>query len=285
MDTLTTTTIKKDTVFVTKDTVKNTFSERHITTETTTHKGDSDCFMNLCDCKLLSDLLWPLTVLIILFVFKRQVQKIVDSIGDRIKKGAKVKLGRDGIEIGQELSETEQKEKAEEEYKYTIKEPAETAQPEQTITKTEFVPKYLSIERRIFEVLLKALYPRYKILSNRRIGLHEYDLIIDTLNNKDFDYIIEVKYYPNASFTKNSLQEIALKLSFMKQDYESTYGKSANPALIVVTNKDFDTETKAEIHKHVNEPFKDKNYIKLLMVKQDDIENLTRSKIVTFLEE
>ena len=284
MDTLTTT-IKKDTVFVTKDTAKNTISERHITTETTTHKGDSDCFLNLCDCKLLSDLLWPLTVLIILFVFKKQVQKIVDSIGDRIKKGAKVKLGRDGIEIGQEMSETEQKEKAEEEYKTTIKETATAEQTEQTISETEFIPKYLGIERRIFEVLLKALYPRYKILSNRRIGLHEYDLIVDTLDNLDFDYIIEVKYYPNANFTKNNLQDIALKLSFMKQDYQSTTGKFAKPALIVVTNKDFDVDVKAEILKQVNEPFNDKIYIKLLMVKQDDIENLTRNKIVTFLEE
>jgi hypothetical protein len=284
MDTLTTT-IKKDTVFVTKDTAKNTISERHITSETTTHKGDSDCFLNLCDCKLLSDLLWPLTVLIILFVFKNQVQKIVDSIGDRIKKGAKVKLGRDGIEIGQEMSETEQKEKAEEEYKTTIKETATVEQTEQTISKTEFIPKYLGIERRIFEVLLKALYPRYKILSNRRIGLHEYDLIIDTLDNLDFDYIIEVKYYPNANFTKNKLQDIALKLSFMKQDYQSTTGKFAKPALIVVTNKDFDVDVKAEILKQINEPFNDKKYIKLLMVKQDDIENLKRNKIVTFLEE
>ncbi|WP_276978795.1 hypothetical protein [Flavobacterium filum] len=284
MDTLTTI-IKKDTVFVIKDTLQNTISERHITTETTTHKGDSDCFMNLCDCKLLSDLLWPLTVLIILFVFKKQFQKIVDSIGDRIKKGAKVKLGRDGIEIGQELSETQQKEKAEEEYKATIKETGTTEQSEQTISKTEFIPKYLGIERRIFEVLLKALYPRYKILSNRKIGIYEYDLIIDTLDNKDYDYVIEVKYYPNANFTKHKLQDIALKLSFMQQDYQRTAGKLAKPALIIVSNKDFDDDIKAEIFKQVNEPFNDKKFIKLLMVKQDDIENLTRNNIIKFLEE
>lgn len=284
MDTLTTI-IKKDTVFVIKDTLKNTISERHITTETTTHKGDSDCFMNFCDCKLLSDLLWPLTVLIILFVFKKQFQKIVDSIGDRIKKGAKVKLGRDGIEIGQELSETQQKEKAEEEYKATIKETGTTEQSEQIISKTEFIPKYLGIERRIFEVLLKALYPRYKILSNRKIGIYEYDLIIDTLDNKDYDYVIEVKYYPNANFTKHKLQDIALKLSFMQQDYQRTAGKLAKPALIIVSNKDFDDDIKAEIFKQVNEPFNDKKFIKLLMVKQDDIENLTRNNIIKFLEE
>jgi len=218
-------------------------------------------------------------------VFKKQFQKIVDSIGDRIKKGAKVKLGRDGIEIGQELSETQQKEKAEEEYKATIKETGTTEQSEQTISKTEFIPKYLGIERRIFEVLLKALYPRYKILSNRKIGIYEYDLIIDTLDNKDYDYVIEVKYYPNANFTKHKLQDIALKLSFMQQDYQRTAGKLAKPALIIVSNKDFDDDIKAEIFKQVNEPFNDKKFIKLLMVKQDDIENLTRNNIIKFLEE
>jgi hypothetical protein len=284
MDTLTTI-IKKDTDFVIKDTLKNTLSERHITTETTTHKGDNNCFFNLCDCKLLSDLLWPLTVVLIIFVFKKQVQKIVDIIGDRIKNGSKFKFGRDGIEIGQELSESQQKEKAEEEYKTTIKEPRTAEQSEQTISMNDFIPKYLGIERRIFEVLLKALYPLYKIMSNRKIGIYEYDLIIDTLDKKDYDYIIEVKYYPNANFTKHELQDIAIKLNNMRQEYQRTADKQAKPAVIIVINKNIDSDVKAEIFKQLNEPFNDKKYIKLLMVTQDDIKNLTRSNIVRFLEE
>jgi len=284
MDTLTTT-IKRDTVFLTKDTLRNPVSERHITTETTTHKRDSDCFLNLCDCKLLSDLIWPLTVLIILFSFKKQFQKIIDSIGDRIKKGAKFKFGKDGIELGQELSESELNEKAEKEYKEIIKESA-TEQTEKTspITKTEFVPNYLHVERQIFEVLLKSLYPRYKILSNRRIGRYEYDLIIDTLDNKDFDYVIEVKYYPNG-ISKMGLQDISLKLNFMTNDYKDSTNKLGKPALIIVTNQGINTEMLTDTYKHLNEPFKDKNYIKLLMIKQSDIEKLTRSKIIEFLED
>ena len=284
MDTLTTT-IKKDTVFVTKDTLKNTLSERHITTETTTHKGDGDCFLNLCDCKLLSDLIWPLTVLIILFSFKRQFQKIIDSIGDRIKKGAKFKFGKDGIELGQELSESELNEKAEKEYKEAIKETStEQTKNTQPITQKEFVPNYLQIERRIFEVLLKSLYPRYKILSNRRIGRYEYDLIIDTLDNKDFDYVIEVKYYPNG-FNNKGLQDISLKLNFMTDDYKDSTNRFGKPALIIVTNQEFNSQMLADTYKHINEPFKDKNHIKLLIVNQTDIEKLTRSKIIEFLED
>lgn len=284
MDTLTTT-IKKDTVFVTKDTVNNTVSERHIATETTTHKGEGNCFLNLCDCKLLSDLIWPITVLIILFSFKKQVQKIIDNVGDRIKKGAKFKFSKDGIELGQELSESELNEKAEKEYKETVKEtPVEQNVKTPPITQTEFVPSYLHIERQIFEVLLKALYPRYKILSNRRIGRFEYDLIIDTLDNKEFDYVIEVKYYPNG-FNKTGLQDISLKLNFMTTAYKDNTNRLGEPALIIVTNQDFTSEMVADTYKHINEPFKDKNYIKLLMVKQADIEKLTRSKIIEFLED
>ena len=284
MDTFTTT-IKKDTVFVTQDTVKNTLSERHITTETTTHKGDSDCFLNICDCKLLSDLIWPLTVLIILFSFKRQFQKIIDSIGDRIKKGAKFKFGKDGIELGQELSESELNEKAEKEYKEAVnKTSTEQTKNTQPITQKEFVPNYLHIERRIFEVLLKSLYPRYKILSNRRIGRYEYDLIIDTLDNKDFDYVIEVKYYPNG-FNNKWLQDISLKLNFMTDTYKDSTDKLGKPALIIVTNQDINSYMIADTFKHINEPFKDKNHIKLLIVNQTDIEKLTRSKIIEFLED
>lgn len=284
MDTLTTT-IKKDTVFVTKDTVNNAVSERHITTETTTYKGDGNCFLNLCDCKLLSDLIWPITVLIILFSFKKQVQKIIDSVGDRIKKGAKFKFGKDGIELGQELSESELNEKAKKEYKETVKEtPIEQNVKTPLITQKEFVPNYLHIERQIFEVLLKALYPRYKILSNRRIGRFEYDLIIDTLDNKDFDYVIDVKYYPNG-FKKTGLQDNSLKLNFMTTAYKDNTNRLGKPALIIVTNQDFTSEMVADTYKHINEPFKGKNYIKLLMVKQADIEKLSRSKIIEFLED
>lgn len=284
METLTTTSIN-DTFFLPKIYVDCTLSGKQTNSQTTALKEDSTCLMNLCNCKFLSDLLWPLTVLIILFVLKKQVQKVVDNIGESIRKGAKVKIGREGIEIGQELSEIEQKEKAEDEYISTIIEQEDNAQTEQTITKKEYIPNYLTVERSIFEVLLRTLYPRFKILSNIRIGRYEYDAIIDTLNNKDNDYIIEVKYYPIDNYSKNNLQAIALKLSFMAQNYESISGKKATPALIIVTNKDFNTVINSEVRNHLNEPFNNKNYIKLLMVKQADIDILTRRKIVKFLEE
>lgn len=278
MDTLKTIT-KKDTILTSKDTLKNIVSERNISTETTIYNEPNNCLFNLCDCKLLSDILWPLTVLIILFTFKKQVQKIIDSIGDRIKKGDTVKLGRDGIEIGQELNTQEVKEKAEKEYKETVDEETEKKTSTQ---KTEFVPKYLSIERRIFEILLKFLYPKYRILSNRRIQNYEYDLIIETFENKDYDYIIEIKYLLNKP-NKLKLEEISLNLSFMTTVYENNFNRIANPALIIVTNDDFNDEIQAEIYKHINTPFKNKDYIRLLIIKQNDIEYLTRAQIAKFL--
>lgn len=276
--------IKKDTVNLIKGKSINIVSERHITTETITYKDQGDWLLKLCDCKLLSDILWPLTILIILFSFKKQLQKIIDSIGERIKKGDAIKLGKDGIEIGQELSRQEINEKAQNEYNETIKETsAEEKVTEPDITQNEFVPNYLNVEKRIFEVLLKFLYPRYRILSNRRIQGYEYDLIIETLNDRDHDYVVEVKYYPNR-IRKLGLQDLVVRLMLMKNVYENTLNRSAIPALIIVTKEENTSLLESEMYKLIKEPVEHQSFIKLLIINQNEIERLTLSRILSFLD-
>lgn len=275
--------VKHDTIINRKDTLKNLSSERHITIETTTSKEQNDCLFNLCDCKLISDLLWPLTVLIIFFVVRKQLKKIIDSIGDRIKRGDKIKLSRDGIEISQELSYQEVNKKAEKEFEEVVKNEDKEA-IKKTIHKEEYVPKYIEIERKIFEVLLKNLYPDYRILSNRRLQGYEYDLIIETKEHKEHDFILEVKYFP-IRFNKNNLNDIGIKLDLMAQVYKNTVERKVKPILLIILKTETKMESESnEAFTYVNTPFKDKNHVKVVVINENDIEILNRANIIDILD-
>ncbi|GEC79699.1 hypothetical protein [Flavobacterium aquatile] len=276
--------VKHDTITKSKDKLKNSLSERHITIETITSKDQNDCLFNLCDCKLLSDILWPLTVLIVFFVIRKQLKNFIDNIGDRIKKGDKIKLGRDGIEISQELDSKEVNKKAEKAFEEFVGNEENQTNVKKTIPKEEYIPKYIAIERKIFEVLLKNLYPDYRILSNRRLQGYEYDLIIETKEHRKHDFIIEVKYFPN-SFNKNSLKDIGIKLDLMAQVYKNTIERKVKPILFIILKTETKMESESnEAFTYVNKPFKDKNHIKVVVINENDIETLNRANIIDILD-
>jgi hypothetical protein len=77
--------------FDTTITKKDTLIKHTATVETI---SKSDCKFNWCDCKLLSDLIWPVTILIIIALFYRKISRLLGHISDRAKK---FKLG--GLEI------------------------------------------------------------------------------------------------------------------------------------------------------------------------------------------
>jgi hypothetical protein len=281
MDTLKTV-IKRDTLVI-RNLSPTDKIQQQTTVETITYKNETDCWLNLCNCKILSDLFWPFTILIIVFIFQKQFKAFIGNIGDRIKKGDKIKVGPRGLEISQELSSQEINIKAENEYDVIqdIKETTNTIEP--TVTKDEFIPKYLHIERRIFEVFMKYLYPKFRILSNRRIKGYEYDLIIETGDYKEFDYILEVKYYPY-KFSKIGLQNIAIKLDFLLQIYKDSVNRKVKPILIIVINQDFDEGNISEIREYINKPIKNKEYINLFVIRENEIENLDKYKIFNLFD-
>lgn len=276
--------VRHDTLINKKDSLKKTFSERHITIETITSKEQNNCVFNLCDCNLLSDLLWPSTVLIIFFVIRKQLKKIIDNIGDRIKNGDKIKFGTDGIEISQELNSQEVNKKAEKEFEEFVENQEKETNIKKIIPREEYIPKYIEIERKIFEVLLKNLYPDYRILSNRRLQGYEYDFIIETKENREHDFILEVKYFPN-KFNKNSLKDIGIKLDLMAQVYKNTAKRKVKPILFIILKSETKMESESsEVFNYVNTPFKDKNRIKVVVINQNDIESLNRVSIIDILD-
>ena len=74
----------------------------HHRTFETIKQNDCDCWTNVCDCKLLSDLIWPITILLIILIFYRRILTLLTIIGDRAKR---IKVG--GIEV--ELEELNKK--------------------------------------------------------------------------------------------------------------------------------------------------------------------------------
>lgn len=276
--------VKHETLINKKDSLKKPYYERHMTIETITSKEQNDCIFNLCDCNLLSNLLWPLTVLIIFFVIRKQLKKIIDSIGDRIKKGDKIKFGTAGIEISQELNSQEVNKKAEKEFEEFVENEESDTNIIKTISKKEYIPKYIEIERKIFEVLLKNLYPDYRILSNRRLQGYEYDLIIETKEHREHDFILEVKYLPN-KFNKNNLKDIGIKLDLMAQVYKNTVERKVKPILFIILKSETKMESKSsEVFNYINTPFKDKNHIKVVVINQNEIESLNRVSIIDILD-
>ena len=278
------TVITKDTIIFTNVSENNKI-QQHTTVETTIVKGGNDCWFNICDCKLLSDIFWPLTVLIIAYIFKKHLKSLIEIIGDRIRKGHSFKIGPGGMEIGEGLNTQEVSNKAEkefEEFENTKDVEINISDGGISITKDEFIPKYIQIERRIFELLMKSLYPSYRILSNRKIQGYEYDLIIETSGEKEYDYIIEVKYFPSR-FNQSSLINISIKLDFLVQVYKNTVKRIAKPILIIVLNKEIDIQYDDTLN-YINQPFVDKKYIKMLIINQYEIETVDRQKIINLLE-
>ena len=91
MDTLKVKTIKDTVVSM------NNKVTQHTTVETVSYKGCKDCFSSFCDCKLLIELIWPVTVLLIIFLFRNKIKLLLDIIYERIQKGANITIGPKGI--------------------------------------------------------------------------------------------------------------------------------------------------------------------------------------------
>lgn len=237
-----------------------------------------------CNCNTLDKLIWPIIILLIIIIFKSRIKKILDNISERIKKGHGFKFGAGGIEMTQEMNSQEVYSKAKEEFTNSNQSDSEnkTTKKESWITLEEFVPKYIGIERKLFEILLQNLYPENRILSNRRIQGYEYDLIIET--KKNLDYIAEVKYFPT-TFSRNVLPMIGVQLDLISQVYKNTYQKDVQPILFIILKQEtkFNGEL-SEVPNIVNLRFKNKEHISVAIIYEDEIEKLSRLRILQILD-
>ncbi|MBM3453004.1 MAG: hypothetical protein FJX84_07665 [Bacteroidetes bacterium] len=278
MDT-TETIIQFDTLVRSKDSLGNDYKEISKIKTTTVHEYyENNCF-KFCDCTLINSLIWPATIIFIILLFFKQIRGLIRDIGNRVKRGDGFKIGPSGFEMTREMNDHEIQVKAEKEYEETV-----TTEEKQNISikKVEFIPKYFGIERRIFNLLLKHLYPEFRILSNRKMQGFEYDLIIETLGNKEFDLIAEVKYIPNR-INKTKLQDTALKLSFQKDIYENTTQRKAKPILFIVVGNEIKIEDYKNLFEYINKPFTNKNFIRTIVTKESEIETISKLEVINLI--
>ncbi len=101
----------------------------------------------------------------------------------------------------------------------------------------ESIRKYLDIERRFFNEIVKQLSNCYDVKQNVRIGSYELDII--AISRQDsFDLIYEIKYY-KTSDNANSLRQALAALSKSGAMYEQTSHRHVRMFLIVVCPKEF----------------------------------------------
>lgn len=278
MDT-TKTIIQFDTLLSSQDTLGNNYKEiSKYKTVTVKEQTVNNCF-NFCDCDLINNLIWPVTIIFIILLFFKPIRELLKNIGNRVKRGDGFKIGPSWFEMSREMNDREIKVKAEKEFEETVK--SEEAQSPE-IKEEEFIPKYFGIERRIFNLLLKHLYPEYRILSNRTMQGYEYDLIIETLGKKEYDLIAEIKYLPNR-ISKTKLQDIALKLSFQKTIYENTTQRKVKPILFIVVGNDVKIEDYKNVFEFINEPFTNKNFIRTIVTKESEIEAISKMDVLNMI--
>jgi hypothetical protein len=278
-------------VTIVNDSILKTYNRTnlHTTIETTNNNKCNDCLMdNICDCKLLINLLWPLTIIIIIIYFRLTIKNLLESIGDRIKKGDNIKLGTGGIEIQRPMIEKEVREKAEEEFKVTIEE--QTLNVEQkkdalSSDKEKFVRSYLNVEKMISEKLRQYFSDKFRVMVNYRIQHFEYDIILNAPLKQDEDKIIEIKYFPRGA-TRVLLRETLLRLYIAEKMYQDNLKKVTRPILLIVIPKDkynlFEISKLKETPKH----FKNIKLDNLSMhfLKEEELNDLTIEKLTAILE-
>ncbi|MCX6195270.1 MAG: hypothetical protein NTY55_01290 [Flavobacteriia bacterium] len=284
MDTLKVT-IKKDTIVKT-----DTRTNLHTTIEKTNYNKCNDCLIyNFCDCKLLINLFWPLTIIIIIFYFRLTINNLLESISERIKKGDNIKLGTSGIEIQRPMKEEEVREKAEAEYKDTVEDYSLNVTKQKgtiVFNKEKFVQSYINIEKTISEKLRQYFSDKFRVMVNYRIQHFEYDIILNSPLTQDEDKIIEIKYFPRGTTTV-LLRETLLRLYIAEKMYQDTLKKIARPILLIVIPKDkynlFEIAKLKETLKHLKNIKLDN--LSMHFLKEEELNDLTIEELRVIIED
>jgi hypothetical protein len=111
--------------------------------------------------------------------------------------------------------------------------------------KTE-VDKYIAIENKIYKKLLPYYRVNYETISNIRIGLYNYDIILKSRYIKvRADLILEVKYY-KTQLIYNRLFDATMQFFQAINHYENNLQRRAIPILIFVYETDGEKEKISE---------------------------------------
>jgi hypothetical protein len=93
--------------------------------------------------------------------------------------------------------------------------------------------KVLAVEFLFYERLRKCFDQSYGLLVNQRLGIAEYDAILQRVDLSEPDIIIEMKYI-RQGFKYSWLSESVRRLAVAKDLYTGSLGRTALPVLCIV---------------------------------------------------
>ncbi|HBL75143.1 MAG: hypothetical protein A2W90_05680 [Bacteroidetes bacterium GWF2_42_66] len=125
---------------------------------------------------------------------------------------------------------------------------------------------------------MNFFYPQYRILSNYRIANYEYDIILESTEQPQLDFIFEIKYYPTG-YRKNSFKEAITHLSKSTEAYIDVTRRKAKPLLLIVMQKN--EEINLDELSDINEIRKLREFKNAMMtiVSFDELETITKDRI------
>ena len=278
MDTLKVKTIKDTVVSM------NNKVTQHTTVETVSYKGCKDCFSSFCDCKLLIELIWPVTVLLIIFLFRNKIKLLLDIIYERIQKGANITIGPKGISLYSPEAALNDKEiyiklsKKVDSFKIEEFETRDYADIDPL--RKSYIEQAKQYEKKLFDKLLNNFYKDFRVLSNKKIKDFQYDIILEAITSKEIDYIFEIKLYP-IKFSLQSLQTTAIQLDQSTKNYYLQQSREVKPILAIILRKEQEASISIEdITKAINNQLPNQLRITPFILYYEEFDSLSGEQIL-----
>lgn len=238
------------------------------------------------DCHFISGLIWPLTIIIIIAYYRKDIKNMINSITSRINDGSNIEFGNNIFKIGSSLSREEVRAKAEVEYQdsgNSINSEGDRPDLDKDETKTsikeEYVRDLLNIEAVVADTVRKFYSDRYRIITNYRIKSYEYDIILDAPVLQDNDKVIEIRYF---KFGTNAvyIREALIRLYVFLDAYRKTLKRNADAILIVIIPQLRYKEN--EIDEFMKLPEKmeyiPSDNLSIFFYKEEELNNLTKDQ-------
>lgn len=155
------------------------------------------------------------------------------------------------------------------------------ASTESISEKSDFIPKYLEIERKLVEKIQLYFSDNYNVLSNYRIGVFEYDIILEAKKSNKINYILEIKYH-SKGYSKKKLQGAILQLISSTQVYSQNSGKRAKPLLLLVVPNGLTDSEVNELHSFAQGNL-GQGKLDILSLSFDELELISKNQILALM--
>lgn len=164
--------------------------------------------------------------------------------------------------------------------KHTEEESGEASLHFDVSSHLDFVKKYMYIEEVVFHKLMESFEEPTIILRNKKIGRIEFDIVIQSNQIDNSDYIIEIKYIQS----RNALPSIINakhKVIAASEIYTRATNRSVIPIVLVVVSNDYFSKASILNYKRrfSEESNLKQNDIHTLIISEEELKKLSSDNI------